>query len=171
METISINIPGKFKRSQSTQLSSLILSSSYFCASSLHHPRNVSGVTFSVSVDDDPSMERKLSRTRQMSETIRSGPSQCNSRRMTTIPTVSEDITSQWVTMLINQRQLKCGKSPLDPDVLEGLTFQVHDCKKSVGEFSSTYKVGKSKYGTYAIVQLLNHVFGRCICARFKGKV
>ena len=43
--------------------------------------------------------------------------------------------------MLINQRQLKSGQSPLDPDVLEGLSYQVHDCKKSVGEFSSTYKV------------------------------
>ena len=101
METTPLNIPGQFKRSQSTQLSSLVLSSSYFCASSLHHPRN-SGVTFSVPVNDDPSMERKLSRTRQMSETTRmSGAAQrSSSRRMTTIPTVKEDINPQVLSYL-----------------------------------------------------------------------
>ena len=43
--------------------------------------------------------------------------------------------------MLINQRQLKSGKGPLDADSLEGLSYQVLDCKESVGEFSSTYKI------------------------------
>ena len=43
--------------------------------------------------------------------------------------------------MLINQRQLKNGQVPFDQDSLEGLSFEVVDCKKSVGEFSSTYKI------------------------------
>ena len=43
--------------------------------------------------------------------------------------------------MLINQRELKNGKSPLDSDALEGMSYEIFDCKKSVGEFSSTYKI------------------------------
>ena len=92
METIPLDIPGQFRRSSSTQFSrqaSLLLSSSYFCASSLHHPRNA-GVAFSEPVND--AMERKLTRTRKMSESIRSGASL---KRMTTIPTVKEEIGQQ----------------------------------------------------------------------------
>ena len=93
METIPLDIPGaKFQRSNSTNLSrqaSLLLSSSYFCASSLNHPRN-SGVTLSVPVND-PGMERRLSRTRKMSEAIHGA----SLKRITTIPTVKEDITKQ----------------------------------------------------------------------------
>lgn len=129
-QSIPVNIPGKFHghgdiSSQSLCIrrqTSITISGSFFGASSVNHPRN-SGVNLSV---NDPVMERKLSRTRKMSETIRS---LVESKRMATIPTQKEDITLQWVLMIMNQSLLKSGKAPLDQDSIEGLQFQVFDCK------------------------------------------
>ncbi len=157
--SIPVAIPGgKFSRSISQSCygrkDSIVISGSFFGASSVNHPRN-SGVAIKVS---DPGMERKLSRTRKMSENIRSVES--SSRRIATIPTQKEDITLQWVQMIVNQTMLKSGKAPLDKDAMEDLHFEVLDCKSryytskrflrlhffqkqfcSVGEFSSTYSL------------------------------
>lgn len=131
-----MSIPAKMHRSISSKLncqaSNSVIVGSFFSASSVNHPRN--SVALSVPVND-PCLERKLSRTRKMSEAIRS----VESKRMTTIPTEMEDITLPWVVMLTNQYLLKQGQSPLASDM--ELEFHVQDCKSSVGEFSSTYRI------------------------------
>ena len=81
-----------------------------------------SGVTIAV---NDPGMERKLNRTRKMSENIRT----VESKTMTTIPTQKEDITLKWIHMIINQAFLKCGKAPIDRDTIEGMKYEIIDCK------------------------------------------
>ena len=48
---------------------------------------------------------------------------------MTTIPTQKEDITIKWIHMIINQNLLKSGKAPLDQEAIEGMTFEIIDCK------------------------------------------
>ena len=81
-----------------------------------------SGVSIAVS---GPGMERKLNRTRKMSENIQ----RVESKTMTTIPTQKEDITIKWIHMIINQNLLKSGKAPLDQEAIEGMTFEIIDCK------------------------------------------
>ena len=74
--SIPVNIPslkeirGNISSSQScSRKTSLIECGSFFSASSVNHPRN--SVCLSVPMED-PNVERKLSRTRKMSETNRS---------------------------------------------------------------------------------------------------
>ena len=98
--SIPMSIPENrtFHRSNSHSLSrknSSIISGSFFCASSVNHPRNY-GVSIPI---NDPCMERKLSRTRKMSENIRTIESKSN---MATIPTQKEDITAKWIHMILN---------------------------------------------------------------------
>ena len=76
-------------------------------------------------------MERKLNRTRKMSENIRT----VESKTMTTIPTQKEDITLKWIHMIINQALLKCGKAPIDRDTIEGMKYEVIDCKSRCRAF------------------------------------
>jgi len=126
-------LPRSCSQSLVGRQNSLVISGSFFGASSINHPRN-SGVSIAVS---GPGMERKLNRTRKMSENIQ----RVESKTMTTIPTQKEDITIKWIHMIINQNLLKSGKAPLDQEAIEGMTFEIIDCKSSVGEFSSTYSV------------------------------
>ena len=70
-------------------------------------------------------MERKLSRTRLMSENTRT----VESKTITTIPTQKEDISLKWIHMIINQTLLKSGRAPLDQDAIEGMNYEIIDCK------------------------------------------
>lgn len=134
-----MNIPStKVTRSPSSQYlntrQSLVECGSFFSASSVNHPRN--SVCLSVSMND-PNVERKLSRTRKMSNDIRS----VDSKRMASIPTQKEDITLNFVFLLVNQYLLKHGEHPLEASKMKDLQFVVQDCKFCVGDFSSTYAV------------------------------
>ena len=60
-----------------------------------------------------------------MSENIQT----VESKTMTTIPTQKEDITIKWIHMIINQNLLKSGKAPLDQEAIEGMNFEIIDCK------------------------------------------
>ena len=116
----------EFHRGNSHSLSrksSTVISGSFFCASSVNHPRN-----YGVSIPgiNDPCIERKLTRTRKMSESIRKVESKS---WMATIPTQKEDITPKWIHMILNQTLLKSGKAPLDKSALLDMDFQVFDCK------------------------------------------
>ena len=91
-----------------------------------------SGVSIAVS---GPGMERKLSRTRKMSENIQT----VESKTMTTIPTQKEDITIKWIHMIINQNLLKSGKAPLDQEAIEGMNFEIIDCKS---RYKILYSIG-----------------------------
>jgi hypothetical protein len=101
------------------------------CIKNLVSFRN-SGVCIAVS---GPGMERKLNRTRKMSENIRT----VESKTMTTIPTQKEDITIKWIHMIINQNLLRSGKAPLDQEAIEGMTFEIIDCKS---RYAILYSVG-----------------------------
>ena len=134
-----MNIPStKVTRSPSSQYlntrQSLVECGSFFSASSVNHPRN--SVCLSVSMND-PNVERKLSRTRKMSNDIRS----VDSKRMASIPTQKEDITLNFVFLLVNQYLLKHGEHPLEASKMKDLQLVVQDCKSCVGDFSSTYAV------------------------------
>jgi len=92
-----------------------------------------------------PLTERKLTRTRRMSEAIRSAasPPQQASRAVSgkmRIPTERDDITRDWVRLILNQYMLKHDR-PLVARSESILDFGVTNCKTSVGDFSSTYKV------------------------------
>lgn len=134
--SIPVNIPSDFGKSnfeskslciRARRQSSIVISGSFFGASSINHPRN-SGVSIQV---NDPGMERKLNRTRKMSESIRatSLAQSAMARQMATIPTQKEDITLQWVVMIMNQTLLKRGLVPLDPDATDEIVYEVIDCK------------------------------------------
>ena len=71
-----------------------------------------------------------------MSENIR----RVESKSMTTIPTQKEDITLKWIHMILNQNLLKSGKAPLDQQAIEGMTFEIIDCKSRYIFSYFTYK-------------------------------
>ena len=68
-----------------------------------------------------------------MSENIQT----VESKTMTTIPTQKEDITIKWIHMIINQNLLKSGKAPLDQEAIEGMNFEIIDCKSRYKLFSN----------------------------------
>ena len=70
-----------------------------------------------------------------MSENIQT----VESKTMTTIPTQKEDITIKWIHMIINQNLLKSGKAPLDQEAIEGMNFEIIDCKS---RYAILYSIG-----------------------------
>ena len=87
-----------------------------------------------------------------MSECIRS----LDSKKIASIPTQKDDITIQWVFLLVNQYLLKHGKPALDGCFMKDLNFEVHDCKSSVGDFSSTYALNVTvPNGKYVLTDLV----------------
>jgi len=93
-----------------------------------------------------PLTERKLSRTRRMSTATNGGqaaaslPPAAGGTGKMRIPIEPTDITSDWVRLILNQYMLKHDR-PLVARADSILDFRVTNCKTSVGDFSSTYKV------------------------------
>ena len=87
----------------------------------------------------DAQTMKKLQHIRKLSESIQRGI-QSRDGNIQTIPITEEDITVDWVRMIINQYKIKYTKSPC-------LTRQasvrclVEDCKVSSGEMSTTFKI------------------------------
>ena len=57
------------------------------------------------------------------------------SKAMTTIPTQKEDITLKWIHMIINQALLKCGKASIDRETIDGMKYEIIDCKSRCRAF------------------------------------
>ena len=110
-----------------------------------------SGVSIAVS---GPGMERKLNRTRKMSENIQT----VASKTLTTIPTQKEDITIKWIHMIINQNLLKSGKAPLDQEAIEGMNFEIIDCKS---RYAILYSIGvQTKFPNFLYSKNFILIFG-----------
>ena len=73
-----------------------------------------------------------------MSESIQRGI-KCRDGNIQTIPITEEDITPDWVRMIINQYKIKY----LEPAVARHaeVLSEVEDCKVSSGEMSTTFKI------------------------------
>ena len=82
--------------------------------------------------------EKKLSRTRKMSEAIQS-PERVGGKtpKLMRIPTEIGDITRDWARLIVNQYMLKNDRDLLrtNSDIMN---FEVLDCKESAGDFSCT---------------------------------
>lgn len=94
-----------------------------------------------------PQTERKLSRTRKMSEALKMSPdassaASAKAPRLMRIPTEVGDITKEWARLIVNQFLLKHDRPLVGRDE-QIVDFSVKNCKESVGEFSCTYQVGK----------------------------
>ena len=87
----------------------------------------------------DAQTMKKLQHIRKLSESIQRGI-QSRDGNIQTIPITVEDITVDWVRMIINQYKIKYTRSPC-------LTRQasvrclVEDCKVSSGDMSTTFKI------------------------------
>ncbi len=108
-------------------------------------------------------MEKKLNRTRRMSEAARmmllsgaasppaaqAAPAARPISPRARIPTEMGDLTREWARLMVNQFMLKHDRSLIKrSDTI--VNFSVTDCKSSVGEFSCTYQVR-----TFIILSLL----------------
>ena len=106
----------------------------------------------SLSLHTAPSAttEKKLTRTRRMSEMvqhkIRQQQQQQQQRssvlspKVLRIPTEEAEITRAWALLVLNQYLLKHGREMLAKEE-QIRKFSVKDCKASVGDFSCTYQV------------------------------
>ena len=85
--------------------------------------------------------ERKLSRTRRMSEVAKSPDSVGGKTpRIMRIPTEKGDITREWARVIVNQYLLKYEKTLIEVED-QIIDFEVFNCKSSCGDFSCTYKI------------------------------
>lgn len=86
----------------------------------------------------DAQTVKKLQHIRKLSESIQRGI-KSRDGNIQTIPITEEDITADWVRMIINQYKIKY----LSPSIPRQATVccQVEDCKVSSGEMSTTFKI------------------------------
>ncbi len=128
------------------------LSGSYFGSVMLGGGTSVRGRRTSLVSAE---MEKKLNRTRRMSEAARmmllsgaasppaaqaAAPAARPISPRARIPTEMGDLTREWARLMVNQFMLKHDRSLIKrSDTIAN--FSVTDCKSSVGEFSCTYQV------------------------------
>jgi len=87
----------------------------------------------------DAQTMKKLQHIRKLSESIQRGI-KSRDGNIQTIPITEEDITVDWVRMIINQYKIKYTKSPCLTRQAS-LRCLVEDCKVSSGEMSTTFKI------------------------------
>jgi len=111
------------------------LGTSYFGRTS---PRsgNTTGKISSCQAPPSPATIKRLLRIRKMSELAKNP----QSGNFTTIPTQPADINPEWAKIIINQHRLKHLKPPLHQEAIVS-KFTVDDCKKSLGDMSTTCRM------------------------------
>lgn len=144
--SIPMNIPPQRRRGSGTlmPLGSFVPGSLFSASVASSIPRE--SMALSVPVDN-PVIEQKLDRTRKISTIIQSSVS-----KVVSFPTTVGDINRRWALMLVDQFRLKHGLDPVAPEAQ--VDFETKDCKKSVGEFSTTHMIdiSISKDESYSFV-------------------
>ena len=98
---------------------------------------------FQISIADlmgphDAKTQKKLLQIRKMSESIQRGI-KSRDGNIQTIPITDEDITDDWVRMIINQYRIKYRQPAVAREA--EVNSKVQDCKVSSGEMSTTFKI------------------------------
>ncbi|XP_059090470.1 uncharacterized protein LOC131886221 [Tigriopus californicus] len=140
---IPMHIPGGLEGGSSasappTRNSSTVgFSGSYFGSMMSFRVRK----SMTAHMNPSPLMEKKLIRTRRMSEAVRSPESiRGKTPRLMRIPTEIGDITKEWARLVVNQHLFKLDKEMILTE--DQIThFHVEDCKSGSGDFSCTYKL------------------------------
>jgi len=114
------------------------ISTSFFGKSQLGNKRGKKISIADLLGPHDAKTQKKLQQIRKMSEHIQRGI-RSRDGNIQTIPITDEDITADWVRMIINQYKIKY----LQPAVPKQATVlrEVEDCKVSSGEMSTTFKI------------------------------